>query len=264
MARTPLSLDILRDPNTFIVPPRPPLRRPPGPLKLGPHFCKPTYPSHPTRFRFRTRIIYATASPADSVHQNVLRLYIQPSLVQQLIESLVNVLPSPAQIWLESCFPEWTLPPRLVLKQQKEGWDEEFEMEKATYTKLRSLQDVVIPRCFGELKYENKRALLLSDIGGACLATAEGGLLEVADFRRMLRQALDALAPFGISQDDNKLDNYHVVGDKIMAVDLERVNVGLTPEIVSLHVDSTVKGLTQRYEDTQYDLWDSGLIAIDK
>ena len=216
------------------------------------------------RFRFGTRIIHATASPADGVHPNVIQLHIQPSLVQQLIQSLVNLLPPPARAWLGSCFPEWTLPSRLILKQQKEGWDDEFETEKATYAKLHPVQDVVVPRCFGELRYENKRALLLSDIGGACLATAEGGLLEVAEFRRILRQALDALAPFGILQDDSKLDNYHLVGDKIMVVDLERVNEGLTDEMLSFHIESEVDYLAKRYEATQYCLWDDGLIAIDE
>jgi hypothetical protein len=137
-------------------------------------------------------------------------------------------------------------------------------MENATYAKPRPLQGVVIPRCFGEFKYEGKRALLLSDIGGACLATAEGGLLEIADIRRMLRQTLDALAPFGIMQDDSKLDNYHVVGDRIMAVDLERVNEGLTDKMLSFHMESEMDELAEHYEATQHCLWIDGLIAIDR
>lgn len=94
------------------------------------------------------------------------------------------LLPRPAQVWFQSCFPEWALPGQLVLKKQKDGWDEEFETEKAMYAKLAPLQDVVIPRCFGQLRYEGTRALLLSDIGGVCLATPEGGLLDLGDFRR--------------------------------------------------------------------------------
>jgi hypothetical protein len=137
-------------------------------------------------------------------------------------------------------------------------------MKKATYVKLRPLQGVVIPRCFGDLIYKGKRALLLSDIGGACLATAEGGLLEMADFRRMLRQTLDALALFGILQDDSKLDNYHVIGDRIMAVDLERVNEGLTDKMLSFHIESEVDELAERYEATQYCLWNDGLVAVDR
>jgi hypothetical protein len=196
---------------------------------------------------------------------------VQPSLVQQviiqvIIQALVNVLlPHPAQVWFQSCFPEWALPGQLVLKKQKDGWDEEFETEKATYAKLAPLQDVVIPRCFGQLRYEGTRALLLSDIGGVCLATPEGGLLDLGDFRRMMRQALDAFLPFGILQDDSKLDNYHLVGDKIMVVDLERVSDGLTDkQFISSLIESEVKRLAQCYEEHQLCLWMDGFVTIDK
>lgn len=40
--------------------------------------------------------------------------------------------------------------------------------------KLRPLQDTVIPRSFGEVRYEHTRALILSDIGGTALAMSEG------------------------------------------------------------------------------------------
>lgn len=86
----------------------------------------------------------------------------------------------------------------------------------------------------------------------------------MADFRRMLRQALDALAPFGILQDDSKLDNYHVVGDRIMTVDLERVNEGLTDKILSFHIESEIDELSERYEATQYCPWSDGLIAVNQ
>lgn len=41
----------------------------------------------------------------------------------------------------------------------------------------------------------------------------------------MLHQALGALAAFSVSHDDTKLDNFHVVGDKIMAADFESAAV---------------------------------------
>ncbi|KAL2190507.1 hypothetical protein L209DRAFT_184802 [Thermothelomyces heterothallicus CBS 203.75] len=246
--------------------PPPPVRRPQGRLKLRPNFYNTELPSRAIRFRFRTRVIHATATPADGVHRHVLRLHVQPSLVQQIIQALVNVLlPRAAQVWFQSCFPEWALPGQLVLKKQKDGWDEEFETEKATYAKLAPLQDVVIPRCFGQLRYKGTRALLLSDIGGVCLATPEGGLLDLGDFRRMMRQALDAFLPFGILQDDSKLDNYHLVGDKIMVVDLERVSDGLTDkQFISSLVESEVKRLAQCYEEHQTCLWMDGFVTIDK
>ncbi|KAH6628907.1 hypothetical protein F5144DRAFT_605015 [Chaetomium tenue] len=169
--------------RSFAAIPAPPVRRPQGRLKLRPNFSKTERPSRAIRFRFRIRVIHATATPVDGVHKHVLRLHVQPSLVQQVIQVLVHVLlPRVAQVWFQSCFHEWALPGQLVLKKQKDGWDEEFETEKATYAKLVPLQGVVIPRCFGQLRYEGTRALLLSDIGGVCLATPEGGLLDLGDF----------------------------------------------------------------------------------
>lgn len=177
---------------------------------------------------------------------------------------MLNLLPAPARIWIETCFPEWTLPSRLVLKKQKDGWDDEFETEKATYAKLRSLQGVATPRLFGELRYENTRAILLSGIGGACLATPEGALLEMSDFRRLVYQAMDAFAPFGMLQDDNKLDNYHFIGDKVMIVDLERMNEGLTDrEVLASLIRSEVEFLAKGYENIQYLFWSRGLVVID-
>jgi hypothetical protein len=124
------------------------------------------------------------------------------------------------------------------VKKQKDGWEEEFGSEKATYARLRSLQGIVIPEFLGEVRYENTRALLLSDIGGECLATPQGALLEVADFRRMPFQALTALSQFGILQVDEKVENLHYVRDKIMVVDWEMVTQGhISEEDLKLDVE---------------------------
>lgn len=198
------------------------------------------------------------------MHQNVLRLHLQPSIIQRFIQALVGFFPPTIRAWFESSFPEWNLPSQVILKKEKDGWDKEFEMEKTTYTKLRPLQGTVIPKFFGELKYNDARALLLSDIGGVCLATPEGALLEVDDFRRMLRQALTALSQFGIVHGDEKLDNFHLTRDKIMVVDLERVNEEpLSDEQLDFGVKCTVEHLSYFYESNQYVFWEDGLIAID-
>jgi hypothetical protein len=161
-------------------------------------------------------------------------------------------------------FPEWNLPAQLILKRQKEGWEEEFETEKAAYAKMQPLQGVVIPRCFGELRYDNTRALLLSDIGGACLATPTGSLLEIPELRRLLRDTLTALAQFRILQDDVKLDNFHVVGDRIMAVDFERLqNQDMPEDEIAVDVEGTIQWLARLYEGNQYCFWEDGFIKVD-
>ncbi|KAK3342025.1 hypothetical protein B0T25DRAFT_431580, partial [Lasiosphaeria hispida] len=131
----------------------------------------------------------------------------------------VGFLPSPVRAWFESSVSEWNLPSSVILEKQKEDWVEKFDMEKAKYATLCPLQGIVIPKLFGELGYGNARALLLSDISGACLATPEGALLEIADFRRMLRKVLTDLPQFKVLQEDIKLDNFHPIGDKIMILE---------------------------------------------
>lgn len=177
---------------------------------------------------------------------------------------IVSLLSSQLRSWFDSAFPEWSLPSQVILKTQKEGWDEEFEMEKATYTKLRPLQGVIITKFLSEVRYNGVRALLLSDVGGACLATPEGALLELAEFRRMLAQALTALSHFAILHHDVKLDNFHVARDRIMVVDLERVSDGpLSDEYLEVGIESAVDSLARHYESNQYCFWEDGLIMID-
>ena len=151
------------------------------------------------------------------------------------------------------------------MKKQKRDWDEEWETERTTYARLRPLRGVVIPKLFGEIRFENAPALLLSDLGDACLATPEGSLLEIPEFCRLLRQALSALAQFQVLQDDDKLDNFHLVEDRIMAVDLERMQCGpWTEKQLTTNIDRTIKRLARFYETNKYCFWEDGYITVGK
>ena len=80
---------------------------------------------------------------------------------------------------------------------------------------------------YGQAQYEGTRALVLSDVGGSCVAEPKGAVLREQDARPLFDQALRALASQGISHDDMKLGNFHLVhhsGNKIMIVHLERIN----------------------------------------
>ncbi|KAK4655748.1 hypothetical protein QC762_305130 [Podospora pseudocomata] len=218
------------------------------------------------RFRFRTRILTATATRVNHVHSNVFRLRLQASFLQSILLTALGYLPCTIQAWFESLFPEWTLPSQLILKKQKKNWEEEFEAEKAAYAKLRPLQRIVVPRLFGELQYDNTPALLMSDIGGACLAAPEGGMLELDEFRRLVSQALTALSRFRLLQDDAKLDNFHLTDGKVMVVDLEmmtnEVQEPLTDEQLKFGVECEVDDLAKGSEDTQYCFWEDGILSV--
>jgi len=197
------------------------------------------------------------------VHPNVLRLKLQPSVTDSIIQTILGYLPPVIRSRFESAIPEWTIPSQLIVKKVKEKWGEEFNREKAAYAQLEPLQGIVIPKLFGEVRYENTRALLLSDIGGACLAMPEGGLLELDDLRRLLNEAFAAFVPFRILQQDSKLDSFHLIGDRIMCVDLEILGQEpLSDEDLYANIKCEVNHLVKCYEEHQDCLWKDGYITI--
>jgi hypothetical protein len=186
------------------------------------------------------------------------------SALHPVIQILLRWIPSPLRRWIYSSFPEWFLPTKIVLKKQKDGWDEEFDTEKAAYEKLKCLQGLVIPICYGLAQYEGTRALVLSDIGGSCVAEPKGAVLAEQDVRPLFDQALSALASQGISHDDMKLDNFHLVnhsGNKIiMIVDLERINQLPPQRDPTQMVQADVDFLMQAYRDHLECLQEDGLL----
>lgn len=127
---------------------------------------------------------------------------------------------------IKSWFPEWFLPSRIVLKRQKKDWDDEFDNEKAIYQTLAPVQGKAVPVCYGEAECTEtettgKRALVLSDIGGVSLHEDDARGLDVAELEGMLSEPFRALAVLKVSHDDYKLDNYRLVGGKIMIIDFD-------------------------------------------
>ncbi|KAF5011681.1 hypothetical protein FDECE_2219 [Fusarium decemcellulare] len=203
-------------------------RRQPIPLETAP------IPSKTIHFRIDHRIIEAIGAASDNSHPNVLILQLHRTLLEQAFRALLSYLPGFLTCWLQEKVPEWYLPEDLVLKVEKDGWNDEFERERAIYEQLRPLQGITIPRYYGCSDYNGKRALILSNIGGACLATPEGAVLDEKDLRPLLSQALTALSDMGVAHGDTKLDNFHLVThkgkDKIMIVDLEIVDNSLSED----------------------------------
>ncbi|PNY21224.1 Uncharacterized protein TCAP_07277 [Tolypocladium capitatum] len=217
-------------------------------------------------FRFGSRIIAATGTQSDREHPNVLRLTVYATALDRIVRTLLYLFPSALRSWVQGSFPEWALPTNIVLKKEKDDWEEEFDTEKATYEKLRCFQGHVIPICYGQIEYDGARALILSDIGGACLAEPEGVVLHEKELRPLLDQALSALASCGISHDDIKLDNFHLVGQDhnwiIMVVVLERVDE-LSKEELDWVVPNNVDRLINAYRDHLDCLRFDGLLPRD-
>lgn len=142
-----------------------------------------------------------------------------------------------------------------MLKVCKDGWDQEFEIEKSAYNTWKSLQGIRILRYFGELKYKGTKAILLSNIGGACVGEPVGALLDKEEFRRLIKDTLSDLAQFGALPDDTRLENFHIVGDKMMAVDFEMID-----EVASAKIEDLTDWLAELYGNRRQDLLNSGKI----
>ncbi|KAF4957889.1 hypothetical protein FGADI_2718 [Fusarium gaditjirri] len=203
--------------------------------------------------RFGTRAFRASGAASDHAHHNVLRLRIHKTFIGGIIESLFRITSKATGTWLQSKFPEWFLPDKIVLKRQKENWEEEFDHEIVAYNRLRPLQGLTIPKLYGMVQYANTRALILSDIGGSCIATPGGAVLTEQDIEPLFHQALTSLNEYGICHDDTKLDNFHLVTDdgkdKIMIVDLESADFDQTEEELAYTAKSKTKSLLRQYRN---------------
>lgn len=145
------------------------------------------------------------------------------------------------------------MPEGIVLKCQKNNWEEEFDQEVAAYNKLHRLQGIVIPQLYGLIDYDHTRALILSDVGGFSLATPQGAVLDKQDLEPLIYHALTSLTELGVCHDDTKLDNFLLVTDegkdKIMIVDLESADFELSEEDLAFTAKSKTNWLIRQYRN---------------
>ncbi|KAI1300821.1 hypothetical protein F5Y03DRAFT_397007 [Xylaria venustula] len=193
--------------------------------------------------RFGTRFIRAPAQPVDS-YRTVYRVEIPPSP----IDSLLCWLPFPIRTWAESLFPEWFLPSTVILKERNPKKPEWFRNEVDIYRRLRHIQGVYIPRCFGTaVSDEFDPALVLSYVEGTPLGDLELEELlsprvlrayrqrtklpllpneEIPNPRLLsaLQHMYDVLTQNGVVHNDPCLYNFLRVNESIVALDLESCN----------------------------------------
>lgn len=106
-----------------------------------------------------------------------------------------------------------------MVKKLKPDWDKEFNREQQCYKRLQPLQGTRVPVYYGEAVCDGTRAHVLSDVGGLTLFDANGLDYKIVD--KLLKEAYDDLHTSGVTHDDVKLENYMLVGNKIMIVDFE-------------------------------------------
>jgi hypothetical protein len=121
------------------------------------------------------------------------------------------------------------LPRTVVVKQQKDGWKEEFENEQKVYERLEKLQGIVIPRYFGQGLFNQVPALILSEVAGTTLLELARSNRDIQEeiLETQITKALHAFTKFGAVYWDQRLDNFLLCdmgqNSGVMIVDLEEV-----------------------------------------
>lgn len=181
--------------------------------------------------QFRSRFIRA---PAQRIHDNrfVFVLDISPNPIAAWLSLWI---PRVVRSWLERLLPEWFLPASVILKERNPEKANFFDNEIAAYRHLQPLQGNCIPRMFGEVScYDHhdqirhqmisKRpipAMLLEKVEGKPLYNLPTEDLESPGLLEELKEMYNQLTKYHVVHGDPTLANFHRVGKRIVALDLE-------------------------------------------
>lgn len=155
------------------------------------------------------------------------RLELTQPFYLALIQPIVAFCP-----WIRAVWPEWFLPPTVILKKLKPDWETEYDTEIQAYNLLRPIQGTIIPHFYGKAVYGGAPVLVFSAIAGNNLFDlAHGKFPESKDgaFKKSLEDALETLTSYGVEYRDVELANFLWADDnRAMIIDLEDVKLGTT------------------------------------
>lgn len=171
-------------------------------------------------------MLSAVGSQNDSHHPQIMRASIQRSPFDRFVSSQLSWFPSVVQDVAISVAPCCSLPSDLVVKKLKLGWDAYFDHEKHLYERMKPLQGIFIPRCFGEAECDGTRALLLSDVGGVEVCHQKPPFLPPDEFQRRLEINFAGLAKLGLVYGDLDLDDIRIVDDRLVILATDSVYEG--------------------------------------
>lgn len=167
-------------------------------------------------------------------------MHINRTGLDTAVRWITSWLPSLAQRWIRAFLPSSFLPPTVIIKKLKPGWDAEFDSEKTVYRKLEPLQGHAIPVFYGEGTCDGSRAFILSDVGGVSLYAEQVRDLSQSRIKELLKPALKAVLALGVEPADQNPRNYHLVGDAAFVLDFEdttEVNVTEIDELADAVAD---------------------------
>ena len=209
------------------------------------------------------------ASRLTDTHPHVLGLQLRPSAVANLIASTVRFLPSRVQGWIRAIFPEWFLPGYVVMKMRKAGkyeevldeeiLDEDFDTELKAYRLMKPIQGLVIPRFFGCVRYNGRRAMILEHLRGISMSSPEGATLTLNELAALLLPCYRAMHQFRVQYDDPNLSNFVLVDGRMMVLDLESAVFDSSDHDMALFT-LDIQELARRYRSMQAYYQHEGLL----
>lgn len=147
------------------------------------------------------------------------------------------------------------LPETIVIKEQKDGWEEQFQHEIEVYKRLMDLQGTVIPQFFGTGYLDGIPALFLQEINGITLHDLAHTKKHINEetLRPPLEKALRALTERGAVYWDSKLDNFMFCEDgAVVIIDLEEVTFPTKPQPYETRINSAnVSSLMADFRDAR-------------
>lgn len=156
------------------------------------------------------------------IWHHLLRLQVRLGWLASAIRAVARWMPASMASHLRAWLPGPFLPPSIVVKQRKDGWEEEFANEICRYEQLTALQGTVVPVFFGTTTMDGTPALVLSDVAGKQLLAVPYSEYSRDELEEKLCAAMYAVYKLGVSLDDTNLVNCHLVDGRIFIVDHEQ------------------------------------------
>lgn len=128
--------------------------------------------------------------------------------------------------------------------------------------RLKSIQGITIPKCYGLTAFDGRKALILDRLPGASLAEPDGPTLSYDEAKRRLKTCYDEISQLGAFQEDPTISNFILMPDKrrIMAVDLEYVAIDRTQEDIEYRNLSSMQASLEMYLGRQQFLRSDGYL----
>lgn len=154
----------------------------------------------------------------------------------------------------------------IILKCQKDDWEDEFKNERDAYERLEDLQGHILPTLYGQGTFDGRPALVLSHEAGPTLNEFAADIHNELNFETieiLLDDVFKTFTKYGAVYWDQKVDNFllNPQEGRVIALDLEDVKFPGNFEQIDYSVNkggarSLLDGMeaTRRWETRPVDL----------